>query len=84
MVKEDTAHRHVLQAWTDLLGTNADLAACTHPRLHSFPPLPLVVEGVVLFNFPQCEMCVVCGVPLAAYPGVPHSMADVGYEKLKK
>lgn len=83
MVKCDLATRHLQQAWQALLGTNTELAECPHPQLHNFPSLPLTVEGVVLFGFPVLEMCVVCGLPLAAYPGVPHPLAEVGYPKLK-
>jgi hypothetical protein len=83
MVRSDTATRHLLHSWQALLNTPKEMDGCQHPNTHIFPALPLVSEGVVLFNFPTCELCVVCGVPLAAYPGIPHHLAEVGYPKLK-
>jgi hypothetical protein len=84
MVKADVANRHVNAAWKLLVVPVGEDVDCPHPRSHFFPPLPLLSEGVVLFNFPQTELCVVCGMVLAAYPGVPHPMCEVGYGPLKK
>jgi hypothetical protein len=85
MAAVDKAVRYLAAAWKDLLRTDTATSVCQHPRMHTFPTLPLLTDGgVVLVNFPQLELCVVCGLPLAAYPGEPHVFADVGYTPLKK
>ena len=84
MLKADLAARHVNAAWVQVVGSEAEMRACPHPQSHKFPQLPLMVEDVLLCNFPTLELCVVCGLPLAAYPGVPHSMGDVGYSPLQR
>jgi hypothetical protein len=84
MIVSDTATRHLQHTWSLLLAPHPDHVDCPHPSTHVFPSLPLLTEGVLLCNFPTCEMCVVCGVPQAAYPGIPHTYADVGYPPIKK
>lgn len=83
MVKADHAMRHVMEAW-QAIQQPRNGSACMHPRVHVFPGLPLRVDGAVLVNFPLLELCVMCGYVTAAYPGVPHTMRDVGYGKLRK
>jgi hypothetical protein len=83
MVKADHATRHVIEAWQALQLPRTG-TACVHGRVHVFPKgVPLLVDGVVLVNFPALECCTSCGYSTASYPGVPHSMRHVGYGKLK-
>ena len=85
MAAADKSVRYLTAAWAALLKADSTSTACQHPRVHTFPALPLLTDGgVVLVNFPQLELFVVCGLPLAAYPGEPHVFADVGYSLLKK
>lgn len=83
MLKADTAVRHVSEAWR-LLQLPAGGSVCPHMGAVPFPALPILVENVVLFDFPNLEFCCSCSLCTAAYPGVPHPLRHTGYGKLAK
>ena len=81
MVKADLATRKLREMWAKVVSQEDHaFAMCGHPKTHLFPPLPLLFEGSVLFNFPVLELCVVCGMTCGAYPGAPHRLRNVGYD----